>query len=260
MTENNNNSESAAPGTRVTLVRAFTKKGVGSRTQAREWILNGRVRVNGQIQRFLYFWVDLTRDVIALDDQPIGDLEQKHYLLLNKPDGYLTTRVDQQGRPTIYDLLPSFATWIFPAGRLDMDSDGLLFLTNDGPLADWLINPDSGVAKTYYVKLERTLQENDRRLLQEGIQFPDYRTRPAEVTLAKERPGNWVRIKICEGKNRQVRRMLEFCGYTVKKLIRTRIGPLKLGDLAPGKWRNLTDEELQALQTMRNAPPASPAG
>lgn len=245
---------------RVTLVRAFTKKGIGSRTQAREWILNGRVKVNGQVQRFLYFWIDLSVDVIELDGQPIGDLAQKHYLVLNKPDGFLTTRVDQQGRPTIYDLLPTFATWIFPAGRLDMDSEGLLFLTNDGPLADWLVHPDSGVAKTYYVKLERALQENDRRLLQEGIQFPDYRTKPAEVALAKERPGNWVRIKICEGKNRQVRRMFEFCGYTVKRLIRTRIGPLKLGNLAPAKWRNLTGEELSELRALKDHSPEDAAG
>lgn len=254
MNKNPNKPELAAnlpPGSRISLVRAFTKKGIGSRSQAREWILAGRVKVNGAVQRFIYTWVDLTQDIIALDDQPIGHLTDKIYILFHKPAGYLTTRMDQSGRATIYDILPAFSSWIFPAGRLDMDSEGLLFLTNDGPMSEWLIHPDSGIVKTYCAQLNKKLMEGDQHRLREGIEIDGYRTKPADVTLMTNSKGNWAQIKISEGKNRQVRRMFEAVGYKVKRLVRTQIGPMALGDLPAGKWRYVNSEELSSLRNIK---------
>ncbi|MBN2357499.1 rRNA pseudouridine synthase [candidate division KSB1 bacterium] len=140
--------------------RPYTQ--VGANFQLRKWILAGRVKVNGRVERLIYACVDLHQDIIELDDRPISSLSEKLYIRFHKPAGYLTTRTDAQNRPTIYDLLPSFATWVFPAGRLDMDSEGLLFLTNDGPLAEKLIRPDHHIVKTYEAQLNKPLQETDR--------------------------------------------------------------------------------------------------
>ncbi len=244
--------EGAPPGTRVTLVRAFSKKGSGSRNQARQWILDGRVKVNGRIETYLYAWVDLEHDVIALDDQPVAPPPEKIYILFHKPAGFLTTRIDQGNRPTIYDILPAFASWVFPVGRLDMDSEGALLLTNDGPLGEWLIHPDSHVLKIYQAGLERPLSESDRRALQRGVDLNGYITRPAQVRPLQNREGlHWVAIEISEGKNRQVRRMFAAFDYAVIRLIRTQIGPLLLGDLAPREWRPLRADEIATLQAMR---------
>jgi len=251
------NQEQSGPGVRVGLVRAFSKKGMGSRTQAREWILAGRVKVNGRVEKFIYAWVDLEKDQITLDDKPIGRVEEKLYYLFHKPAGFLTARVDQESRATVYDLLPGFATWVFPAGRLDMESEGALFLTNDGPMASWLVSPGSGVEKCYRVRIDRPLQESDRAALEKGVLIKNYRTLPARLgTLPEEKPGHWVEIVIHEGKNRQVRRMFAARGYEVVRLIRTRIGPLELGDLPPGAWRPITPAEMEAMRALQARGPA----
>lgn len=244
----------SGPGIRVGLERAFSKKGVGSRAQAREWILAGRVKVNGRVERFVYAWVDLEKDVITLDDRPLRSPEEKLYYLFHKPAGFLTTRTDPESRATVYDLLPDFATWIFPAGRLDMESEGALFLTNDGPMSSWLLSPESGIEKCYRVRLHRSLQEADRRALAAGIDLQGYRTRPAQIrVLPGEKPGHWAEIVIHEGKNRQVRRMFAARGYEVLRLIRIRIGPLELGGLPSGAWRPLTADELTALRALQKS-------
>ncbi|HNW58430.1 MAG TPA: pseudouridine synthase [bacterium] len=250
--------EANGPGIRVGLERAFSKLGRGSRAQARDWILAGRVKVNGRVERFVYAWVDLEKDEITLDDRPLGVPEQKLYYLFHKPAGFLTARTDPASRATVYDLLPDFATWVFPAGRLDMDSEGALFLTNDGPLSGWLVSPESGIEKCYRVRLHRPLQEADRLALEAGIDLRGYRTRPAQVRpMPDEKPGPWAEIIIHEGKNRQVRRMFAARGYEVVRLIRVRIGPIELGDLPPGAWRPLTAAELAALRTLQQ-PGGSP--
>lgn len=248
----NSQHQTSGPGIRVGLERAFSKKGAGSRAQAREWILAGRVKVNGRVERFVYAWVDLEKDVITLDDKPLGAPEEKLYYLFHKPAGFLTTRTDPESRATVYDLLPDFATWVFPAGRLDMESEGALFLTNDGPMSGWLLSPGSGIEKCYRVRLHRALQEADRLALEAGIDLQGYRTRPAQVRLLPaEKNGHWAEIVIHEGKNRQVRRMFAARGYEVLRLIRVRIGPLELADLPAGAWRPLSAEELAALQSLR---------
>jgi len=240
-----------APGTRVHLVRAFTKKGVASRTQARDFILAGRVSVNGRVEKMMYTWVDLIHDDIRLDGRPLDQYQRPVYILFNKPAGYLTVRVDEQNRPTIYDVLPDFPQWLFPIGRLDRMSEGLLILTNDGPFGEWLTNPDSYVEKTYRVRVHRPLQEPHRMQLEQGIDLRGYLTRPAQVRILDQGRGEWVEITICEGKNRQVRRMFKTLDYLVEKLIRVRIGPVELGDLAVGAWRPMREEEIDHFAALR---------
>ena len=243
----------APPGTRVNLMRAFTKKGVASRTQARDYILAGRVSVNGRVEKMIYAWVDMAQDEICLDGQPLEQLSKSVYLLFHKPSGYLTVRVDEQNRPTIYDLLPEFSSWVFPIGRLDRLSEGCLILTNDGPFGEWLTNPDSYVAKTYSVQLNRPLREPHRLQLEQGIDLNGYLTRPAQVQTAADAGKNWATITICEGKNRQVRRMFKALDYVVERLIRIRIGPVELGELKPAQWRPLSAEEMARFAAMRQA-------
>jgi 23S rRNA pseudouridine2605 synthase len=243
----------APPGTRVNLMRAFTKKGISSRTQARDYILAGRVAVNGRVEKMIYAWVDLLTDEISLDGRRLEQWGQKVYVLFYKPAGYLTVRVDEQNRPTIYDVLPEFSNWIFPIGRLDRDSEGLLLLTNDGPFGEWLTNPDSYVAKTYRVLLDRPLQEHHRYQLEQGVDLRGYLTRPAHVRIPAAEKGHWAEITICEGKNRQVRRMFKVLDYNVQRLIRVRIGPVEMDELSSGQWRHLTAEELARFAALRGS-------
>jgi 23S rRNA pseudouridine2605 synthase len=252
--ENDSLNNTAPPGTRVMLIRAFTKLGFGSRKQAHEWIRAGRVSVNGEIVKYPFYWVDVQQDAISLDEQKLVSSLQSKYVLLHKPVGYLTTHQDQIGRPTVYDLLPDFGTWIFPVGRLDMDSEGLLLLTNDGPMGEWIIHPKSEIPKIYRVRIDQPLSERHRQVLEGGMDLGTYKTNPAKVDLlSSDSDEHWIEIRICEGKNRQIRLMLGALGYKVIRLIRTHIGPLQLGELASGKWRDMSKEELGELNRLKNS-------
>ncbi len=249
----NEQKSPASPGSRVMLLRAFSKLGFASRKQAVEWIRSARVKVNGEVVQYPFYWVDIETDIIALDDRPVTKRQGLLYILLHKPVGYLTTHQDQKGRPTVYDLLPDLGTWIFPVGRLDMDSEGLLLLTNDGPLGEWIIHPSSEIPKTYRVQIDQPLSEPHRNTLEGGMDLGKYVTNPAQVkTLDSPSSEYWIEIKICEGKNRQIRLMLGALGYKVIRLIRTHIGPLELGNLASGKWKRVTRKELEKLSQLRN--------
>lgn len=237
------------PGDRPlkTLERVLSKAGIGSRTEARRWIAEGRVKVNGRIERNPDQWVDLERDRLSFDDEPLRKAKAT-YLLLNKPTGYLTTYRDPQGRPTIYDLLPDRDRYLFPVGRLDLDTAGLLILTNDTAFAERLTNPDYHVPKTYRVKATGRLTEADLDQLRNGIELKDGPTRPAVVEHLRDPGGKTVfEITITEGRNRQVRRMVEALGAKVLTLTRVAIGPVPMGDLAIGTTRELTDEEVRTL-------------
>jgi 23S rRNA pseudouridine2605 synthase len=230
-----------------TLDRALSKAGLGSRTEARSWIGEGRVSVNGKLIQTPDHWVDLERDKIALDGKPIRESE-KVYLLLYKPKGYLTTYKDPEGRPTVYDLMPELKSWVFPVGRLDLDTSGLLLMTNDSALAERLTNPDFKVAKTYLVKSATVLSDDQLERLRNGVELSDGPTRPAVVQRLRESgKRSFLEITITEGRNRQVRRMLEAVDSKVLKLVRTAIGPLQIGDLVIGKCRPLTRAEVDAL-------------
>jgi 23S rRNA pseudouridine2605 synthase len=220
---------------------------VGSRTQARSWIHAGRVRVNGRAIENPDHWIDLKRDHVTFDDKPLRTRERV-YILLYKPAGYLTTFRDPEGRPTVYDLLAGVDTFVSPVGRLDLETSGLLILTNDTQFAERLTNPDHKIAKTYLVKCSTLLDEAALDQLRAGIQLSDGPTRPAKVRRTRDTDKySHVDITITEGRNRQVRRMIEAVGSKVLKLVRTRIGPIEIGDLKIGTWRRLRSDEIAAL-------------
>jgi pseudouridine synthase len=207
--------------------------------------------VNGQLIRNPDHWVDLARDRVTFDGKPLRTAA-KSYILLYKPKGYLTTYRDPQGRPTVYDLTSDAGTWLSPVGRLDLDTSGLLLMTNDTDFAERMTNPEHKVPKTYQVKAATLLTDEQIESLRRGVTLHDGPTRPAEVSRLRDGAKHtFLEITITEGRNRQVRRMLEAVGSKVLKLVRTAIGPIRLGDLPIGKWRELTGTEIEALRGTR---------
>ena len=230
-----------------TLERLFSKAGWASRADARVWIADGRVRVNGAVVRNPDRWVDLEKDRVTLDGKPLRGATPQ-YILLYKPKGYLTTWRDPQGRPTVYDLLRDAGQWLSPVGRLDLDTSGLLLMTNDTAFAERLTNPEYKIPKTYQVKTSTLLSEEQIGQLREGVALSDGRTRPGEARRLRDSARyTFLELTITEGRNRQVRRMIEAVGSKVLKLVRTAIGPIRIGDLAIGRWRRVTAEELRSL-------------
>jgi pseudouridine synthase len=230
-----------------TLDRVLSKAGLGSRTEARGWIHAGRVAVNGRLIRNPDHWVDLERDRVRVDGKPL-QARQRVYLLLYKPPGYLTTYRDPAGRPTVYDLVADAGTFLSPVGRLDLDTSGLLLMTNDARLAERVTNPVSHVAKTYLVKASARLTEEQLQRLRDGIELTDGPTRPARVVRVRDGARHTrFEITLTEGRNRQVRRMVEALGARVLKLVRVGIGRLTIGALPIGRWRHLTRAEVAEL-------------
>jgi 23S rRNA pseudouridine2605 synthase len=230
-----------------TLERVLSKAGVASRTDARSWIGAGRVQVNRRKIQNPDHWVDLDRDHILLDGKPLQTAE-KTYILLYKPKGYITTWRDPEGRPTVYDLIQDTGAWVSPVGRLDLDTSGLLILTNDNDFAECLTNPDHRVPKTYQIKAGTLLTEAQIDQLRIGVELSDGPTRPARVSRLRDSGKHtFLEMTITEGRNRQVRRMLEAVDSKVSKLVRTAIGPVRIGDLPIGKWRRLDPAEVKAL-------------
>jgi pseudouridine synthase len=231
-----------------TLDRVLSKAGVASRVDAARWIRAGRVQVNGRVVRDPERWIDLARDRVRLDGKPLR-VRERLYLLLYKPAGYLTTYRDPQGRPTVYDLIADVGTFVSPVGRLDLDTSGLLLMTNDSQFAERITNPESHVPKTYLVKSSIVLTDEQLQQLRDGIVLADGVTRRASVSRVRDSAKyTHFEITITEGRNRQVRRMVEALGATVLKLVRVKIGSVRLGALPIGTWRLLTAEEVGALR------------
>ena len=231
-----------------TLERVLSKAGIGSRVEARSWIHAGRVKVNGTLIRNPDHWVDMERDRVQFDGKPLAARE-RIYLLLYKPTGYLTTYKDPEGRPTVYDLVAGVGTFLSPVGRLDLDTSGLLLMTNDNQFAERVTNPDSHVPKTYLVKASVLVTDEQLQRLRDGIELSDGPTRPATVTRLRDSARfTHFEITLTEGRNRQVRRMVEALGARVLKLVRVRIGSIAIGPLPIGTWRLLTSEEVEALK------------
>jgi 23S rRNA pseudouridine2605 synthase len=230
-----------------TLERVLSKAGVGSRVDARSWTHAGRVRVNGQITRNPDQWIDMKRDRVLFDGKPLVARE-RIYLLLYKPPGYLTTYKDPEGRPTVYDLIADAGTFLSPVGRLDLETSGLLLMTNDNQFAERVTNPNSHVPKAYLVKASAVLTDTQLQQLRDGIELADGPTRPALVTRLRD-SGKYTHFEITltEGRNRQVRRMVEALEAKVLKLVRVRIGNIAIGRLPIGKWRLLTAAEVASL-------------
>lgn len=228
------------------LQKILSARGLASRRKAEEWIANGRLQVNGCTAQ-LGDSADPDMDEILLDGKPIPSMEAHVYIMLNKPRGYVTTLSDEKGRQNVAQLVADCGVRVYPVGRLDMDSEGLLLLTNDGEFANRLMHPKHEVNKTYEVTV-RGYHDAAQMLLSRPIELDGYPIRRPQVKLVRaEGEKAKLLVTIHEGRNRQVRRMCEAAGMTVTRLRRIQEGSLKLGDLPLGKWRNLTKDEIAGL-------------
>lgn len=225
------------------LQKVLARLGFGSRRACEDLIADGRVTVNDEVA-ILGRRVDVEQDRVAVDGAPVGVRPDLVHYLLNKPSGVITTADDPQGRQTVVELVPTKPR-VFPVGRLDGDTEGLLIMTNDGDLAYRLTHPRFGVEKEYLAQIGGEPSRAALRQLREGVELDDGRTAPARVTAVQ---AGVLRITIHEGRNRQVRRMCEAVGHPVQRLIRTRIGPIADRRLAPGEWRPLARDEVRALE------------
>jgi 23S rRNA pseudouridine2605 synthase len=238
------------------LQKIIAAAGIASRRKAEELISQGRVVVNGQTITELGSKADPERDHIKVDGKLLRGPERHIYLLLNKPKGYVTTVSDPEGRPTVMSLVGNVGERIYPVGRLDYASEGLLLLTNDGELANKLTSAASHVPKTYLVKISGRAAEEEIEQLRHGVRIgskPErgrihqVRTAPAQIQLFKEGENPWYEVTLIEGRNRQIRRMFEEIGHHVEKIKRVRYGPLTL-DVEPGQFRELSPKEVQTLR------------
>jgi 23S rRNA pseudouridine2605 synthase len=241
----------------VSLPRALSKLGLCSRTQAFAYIEAGRVEVNGRAARDSSLRVSLEQDRISVDGTVLAEAHEPTVIALHKPTGYVTTRVDPQGRKTVYDLLPRLDHFVFPVGRLDQDTSGLLIFTNDHRLGEALTNPESHVPKTYQVTVDHAPDELQLRTLREGVDIGRGEvTRPAHVeTAGVEGASASLKIRIDEGKNRQIRRMFSAVGLRVLELSRIVIGEFQLGDLPAGSHRFVSaPERARLVKTSAKSP------
>jgi|SRR5579872_2581884 23S rRNA pseudouridine2605 synthase len=239
------------------LQKIIAAAGVASRRKAEELITSGHVLVNGKIVTELGTKADAETDHIRVNGKLLQGNQRHTYLLLNKPKGYVTTVSDPEKRPTVMDLVRGVKGRVYPVGRLDYASEGLLLMTNDGELAHRLMKAASHVAKTYLVKVAGTPKEESIAKLRAGVSIPTddgkrVRTSPAAVRIVKESANPWYEITLIEGRNRQIRRMFEAVGHHVEKIKRVRYGPLTL-DVPPGEFRSLTLKEIERLKSATNS-------
>jgi len=233
----------------MTLDRVLSRYGLASRTAAKEAIEAGRLKVNGRVMRDPNCWVTPGRDVIRLDGQRLK-AARKVYRVFYKPKGVITSHGDPEGRKTVYDYLGENARWLFPVGRLDKDTSGLLLMTNDTEFSNLVCNPNSNVLKIYLVKTNGLMGDEVIERLNVGVEMKrGDRAQPASVRRTENRGKyTWLEVALTEGKNREVRRMIEALGFKVLKLVRTHIGPLSLEGLRAGQWRDLSSSELASLR------------
>lgn len=235
----------------VRLQKMIAGTGLSSRRRAETLIAAGRVTVNGKLVTELGTKVDPERDHVKVDGKHLTGAQPHVYLMLNKPKNVMSTLDDPGGRTTVKDYLHGVSVRVFPVGRLDFDSEGLMLLTNNGDLAQALLHPRYHVPKTYLIKVKGVLNDEEIGQLQRGIKLEDGMTSPAIVKKVKiAQQNSWLEITIREGRKHQVKRMLEAVGHLVIKLMRVRMGPLSLGDLGSGEFRFLTDREANALRAL----------
>ena len=234
------------------LQKILSRAGVASRHASEQLMLDGRVSVNGVTVRELGTKADPAHDDIRVDGRRVKVAEHHRYLLLNKPRGYVTTRSDPQKRPTVIDLLRGVREYVYPVGRLDFDSEGLLLLTNDGDLAARLTHPRHGVPRVYEARVLGVPDAHDLDRLARGLMIDGRRTEPAQV---RSLAGALLEITVREGRNRQVRKMCEAIGHPVTHLKRVAIGPLRDRKLPLGHWRELRPEEVRRLRAATQAEP-----
>ena len=240
------------------LQKIIAAAGVASRRKSEALITAGRVLVNGQVVTELGTKADPEQDHIRVDGKLLQGPERYTYVVLNKPKGYVTTVSDEKKRPTVMDLVQKVKGRVYPVGRLDWASEGLLLMTNDGTLANALMKASSNVPKTYVVKVAGQPDEAKLDKLRRGVSIAEkggrrVRTAPAKIRLIREGDNPWLEVTIIEGRNRQVRRMFEEVGHHVEKIRRVQYGPLAL-DVPPGDWRHLTLLEVAKLKTAASQP------
>lgn len=243
------------------LQKILAAAGIASRRKAEEIIAAGRVMLNGSIVTEQGTKADPQVDAITVDGKPLKRAQPFVYLLLNKPKGYVTTVTDPEGRPTVMELLGKLNERVYPVGRLDYASEGLLLMTNDGALAQKLTKAGSHISKTYLVKVSGKPNEQAIQKLRAGISIPledgrRVKTSPAKIRLAEDATNPWYEVVLIEGRNRQIRRMFLEVGFLVEKIKRVQLGPLTL-DVPPGKFRPLTKSEVFQLKNL-SVPPSNP--
>lgn len=230
------------------LQKLISQAGISSRRASEELIVNGRVAVNGTVVTELGSKADSAIDIITVDGKQLIFPSSRLYILLNKPAGYMTTLDDPEGRPLVTDLLPEVKERVYPVGRLDYNTEGLLLLTNDGDWANKLMHPRHEIDKEYHVRIRGKAHKSQIDQLAAGVLLDDKKTAPATVSLIKDGEQNdWLSITIHEGRNRQIRRMCEAVSLSVVRLKRVRYGSLNLGVLKTGQFRLLTDAEVSEL-------------
>lgn len=235
-------------GTRIQKV--LSEQGIVSRRKAEEWIEQGKIKVNGR-PASLGQKINPNRDVVTIDGERVyfQKSSQKYYIMLHKPRGYVTTMSDELGRKCVAELVEDVPERVYPIGRLDKDSEGMLLFTNDGDFANLIMHPSHHVSKTYRVTVRPDISDAQVIQLSTGVVIDGKKTSPAHVAVLEKAPGRVVlQVVIYEGRNRQVRKMCEAVGLEVARLKRTAIGPLKLGMLAPGKWRELRPGEIGMIR------------
>lgn len=232
------------------LQKIIAKAGIASRRKAEELIKEGRVFVNGKVAK-LGDKADPYKDTVKVDGEIIKPLKKKVYILLNKPLGYVTTKSDDKHRPTVMDLLQrEEKKALFPVGRLDINTEGLLLITNDGEFANLITNPKTKVEKTYLVKVRGIPDKKAINRLLEGVIVEDRKLKAESITLLGHKNNAWLKVVLTEGKKNQIRRMFEKVGHPVVKLKRIKVGNLEIGNLEPGKYRRLTLQEVEELKSL----------
>lgn len=236
---------------KMRLQKYLSHAGIASRRAAETMIEEGKVKVNGKVCKELGTQVDPDKDKVEVEGRVIEGVASLIYLIVNKPQGYITTLDDPEGRPIITDLIPPGMPRVYPVGRLDWDSDGAVLLTNDGDLTNLLTHPSHEIEKTYAVKINGVIEENAKELaaLRAGVEIePGVVTKPAVVKVGRQTDKNtWLEFRISEGRNRQIRRMCEAVGYRVSRLRRVAIGPLTIKGVRSGQYRALDSEEVRSL-------------
>jgi len=240
------------------LQKIHSQAGVASRRQAEKYIVDGRVSVNGEIVTELGSKADLDRDHIKVDGRLIHAPKRHVYIALNKPNNTVTTVSDPQHRATVMDLIRGVKERVYPVGRLDYHSEGLLLLTNDGELANAIMSASTHLPKTYLVKANGALSSDDEQKFRQGVPLSGRRTMPAGLKMIHEAENPWYEVRLYEGRNNQIRLMFQHFGRLVEKLRRVRVGPIELGALKPGEFRHLSQEELRKLKRALQSPASGP--
>jgi 23S rRNA pseudouridine2605 synthase len=230
------------------LQKILSQAGVASRRHSEQLMLEGRVTVNGTVVTELGTKADLERDHIKVDGRLLRPPKHMVYIALHKPDSSVTTVSDPQGRTTVMDMLRGVKERVYPVGRLDYHSEGLLLLTNDGDLANAVMSAATHLPKTYLVKANGTLTAEQEKRFRDGVPLSGRRTLPAGLKIIREAQNPWYEVKLVEGRNNQIRMMFKHFGLLVEKLKRVRIGPIDLGPIKPGQYRHLDDDEVKKLK------------